>query len=156
MRNFNSEMFLEDLQTIFEIEENNLLQNDPNNNFESFISSFLVVLNKHAPLKLLPRREKKLFLKPWITKRIYNSIKTKNRLFRICYKHGDITKIAFYKTYCNKVTHLKRTSKIQYYNKLFNECNNNNSETWKLINTLITKKEKSTHKIIRDKISINE
>ena len=28
MRNFNSEMFLEDLQTIFETEEHNLLQND--------------------------------------------------------------------------------------------------------------------------------
>ena len=121
-----------------------------------FTSSLLEVLNKHAPLKQLSRREKKLSLKPWITKGIYNSIKTKNRSFRICYKHGDFNKIAFYKTYCNKLTHLKRTSKIQYYNKLFNECNNNNSETWKLINTLITKKAKSAHKIIPDKISINE
>ena len=87
---------------------------------------------------------------------INNSIKTKNRLFKICYKHGDFNKIAFSKTYCNKLTHLKRTFKIQYYNKLFNECNNNNSETWKLINTLITNKAKSAHKIIPDKISINE
>ena len=43
-------------------EENNLLQNDLNNNFESFISSFLEVLNKHAPLKQLSGREKKNFL----------------------------------------------------------------------------------------------
>ena len=61
MRNFNSEMFLEDLQTIFETEENNLLQNDLNNDFESFISSFLEVLNKHAPLKQLSRRKKTFF-----------------------------------------------------------------------------------------------
>ena len=60
---------------------------------------------------------------------MYNFIKTKNRLFKICYKHGDIIKIAFYKTYCNKLTHLKRTSKVQHYSKLFNKCSNNNSET---------------------------
>ena len=69
-------------------------------------------------------KRKKLSLKPWITKGIYNSIKTKNRLFRICYKHGDITKIVFYKTYCNKLTHLKRTFKIQSYNKLYGTIRN--------------------------------
>ena len=42
-----------------------------------FTSSLLEVLNKHAPLKQLSQREKKLSLKPWITKGIYNSIKTK-------------------------------------------------------------------------------
>ena len=127
---------------------------DLDNNFKSFISLFLEVLNKHTPLKQLSQREKKLSLKPWITKGIYDSIKTKNSLFRML-KYGDITKTAFYKTYCNKLSHLKKTSKVQYYNKLFNECNNNNSATWKLINTLITKKVKSTHKVISDKISIN-
>ena len=41
------------------------------------------VLNKHAPLKQLSRREKKLSLKPWITKGIYTSIKTKIDYFEL-------------------------------------------------------------------------
>ena len=112
MRNFNPELFLDDLNSkLHQIEENILIDNDIENNFQNFISFFFKLLNQHEPVKQLSRREKKLSKKPWITKGIYTSIKTKNRLFRACYKHGDISKVSFYKCFCNKLTHLKQISK---------------------------------------------
>ena len=83
-------------------------------------------------IKTAITERKKLSLKPWITKGIYTSIKTKNRLFRTCYKHGDSNKLLLYKSYSNKLTHLKKISKRQYYNNLFNEHRNNKTETWKI------------------------
>ena len=59
MRNFNPELFLGDLNSkLHQIEENILIDNDIENNFQNFISFFLKLLNQHAPVKQLSRREK--------------------------------------------------------------------------------------------------
>ena len=50
---------------------------------------------------------------------------------------------------------MKQISKQQYYNNLLNECNNDKLETWKIINTLISKTNKSSHNGIPDKILID-
>ena len=50
---------------------------------------------------------------------------------------------------------MKQISKQQYYNNLFNECNNDKLETWKIINTLISKTNKSSHNGIPEKILID-
>ena len=46
---------------------------------------------------------------------------------------------------------MKQISKQQYYNNLFNECNNDKLVTWKIINTLISKTNKSSHNGIPQK-----
>ena len=46
-------------------------------------SIFINTLDKHAPMKPMSRREIKLNAKPWITKEILISIKTRNRLFTV-------------------------------------------------------------------------
>ena len=72
MRNFTAERFIEDLSCRLDAMKNTILApSNLNDNFSSFIFLFLDLLNKHAPLKQLSRREKKLTLKPWITKGIY-------------------------------------------------------------------------------------
>ena len=52
-----------------------------NNNSKQLTSAFKFLLNKHAPLQPLSRREKRINEKPWISKGIPKSIKTKNKFF---------------------------------------------------------------------------
>ena len=50
----------------------------------SFVSSFKQITDMHSLLRLNSRKARKLALKPWITKGILKSIKTKNRFFNQC------------------------------------------------------------------------
>jgi len=56
------------------------------NDFYEFMHIFQKIINKHAPLRNLSRREKQLQAKPWITRGLLTSIKNKNRMFRKCYR----------------------------------------------------------------------
>ena len=89
-----------------------------------------------------------------ITKGIYTSIKTKNRLFQTCYKYGDRNKLLLYKSYSNKLAHLKKISKRQYYNNLFNEHRDNKTETWKIISNLISKNKSHPNKIFQKQLQL--
>ena len=61
-----------------------------------------------------------------------------------------------YKSYSNKLIHLKKISKCQYYDKLFNEHRDNKTETWKIINNLISKNKKSSQQNIPETIAIGK
>ena len=54
--------------------------------------------------------------KPWITKGILKSIKYKNRLYRMLCKDSfsNTQKVKEFKTYRNKLTIIKTTSKNNY------------------------------------------
>ena len=53
--------------------------------FDTLVSTFKNLLDKHVPLIRQSRRQRKLAHKPWITKAILISIRHKNRLFsKIC------------------------------------------------------------------------
>ena len=66
---------------------------DVNKDMSRITETFINTLNSHAPLKPMSRREKKLNEKPWITKGILISIRTKNKLFTSCYKCSEANKI---------------------------------------------------------------
>jgi len=54
---------------------------DVNTPFSRFALLFETTLNKHAPLKIMSRRQQQMHRKPWISKGILKSIKTKNTIF---------------------------------------------------------------------------
>ena len=58
-------------------------ENSFEENFCGFIEYIKTTIDNHAPLVKLPRRQKRLQAKPWITKGILNSIKTKQNLQKI-------------------------------------------------------------------------
>ena len=95
---------------------------------------FNSVLDKHAPMRPMSRKEKRLTDKPWITKDIFTSTKTKNRLYKKYFKNkNDNTKTfkqEFYKKYLNKLTHIKNLTKRTYYKKLLKTNYKNASKTW--------------------------
>ena len=94
IKNFLSNL-QEELQTIeisnFDISVNSISQN--------LTSSFKNVLDKHATLQKQSRKEKRLPQKPWISKGIFKSIKTENKLFRSHYRSSDPYKMLIYKNY---------------------------------------------------------
>ena len=95
----------------------------------------------------MSRREKKLNEKPWVTKGILNSIRTKNKLFTSCYKCSEANKIEFYKKYRNKLTHVKFLAKNQYYNNLLIENRSNPKKTWEILRQIIEGKNSSRNKL---------
>ena len=51
-----------------------------NSSLSTLLTSFENVLNKHAPLKTLSKRQERIKSKPWLTKGLLRSIRTKNKL----------------------------------------------------------------------------
>ena len=51
-----------------------------------FLNSFSEIVNLHAPLRTLTRKQLHLSTKPWISKSVLKSIQKKNAMFRHCYK----------------------------------------------------------------------
>ena len=103
----------------------------------NFIDGFADIVNVHAPLKLRNRRQQKQKLKPWLTKAILKSIKTKNKLYTKCYKQNNPESIAYYKKYLNKLTFIKRLAKEQYYTSQLLKHKQDISKQWSIINELL-------------------
>ena len=114
--------------------------NDSKNLHEStsqVIDKVKTITNKHAPMKEISSRKKRLFDRPWITKGILKSIKKKQKMYRTHYLSNNLQKQHEYKRYCNRLNQLKKKSKDDYYSKQFNAAKHNLKYTWKLIGTLI-------------------
>ena len=61
--------------------------------------------------------------KPWITDALRTSIKRKSKLYKIKNKNTAIKEM--YNSYRNKLTHLLRISRKEYFSKLFAENKHN-------------------------------
>ena len=75
--------------------------------FENYLNTVNTLINSHAPLKKLNKKQRKFQQKPWVTKGIQNTIEKKNRLFKKYIKYGDSNKNIFheeYKTYKNSLS----------------------------------------------------
>ena len=95
-------------------------------------------------MKKLSKSKLKLQLKPLITKSILKSIRYTNKLYKkLCKnKFDNKLKLQEYKTYRNKLTKIRTISKKLYYEKRLQNCCNNSSETWKVINHITKRKKK--------------
>ena len=83
MKHFILEEFLTDLDnklSTYSIKLSN--KKNVNQDVLNLTSIFRKPLDKHAPMRPMSRKEKRLNEKPWITRSILTSIKTKNRLFK--------------------------------------------------------------------------
>ena len=108
--------------------------------FNNFIDGFSNIINHHMPIKAAPQKRRKTNHKPWLTKGILNSIKTKNKLFRKSYKQNNVQLTTFYKKYSNKLTTVKRTAKQQYYQSQLSIFRKNTTKTWGIIKQILGKR----------------
>ena len=138
---FSNQSFLQDFEKINWNQVFQLNQNNVNITFENYLSTVNTLINSHAPLKKLNKKQRKLQQKLWITKGIQIAIEKKNRLFKKHSKCGDSNKNIFhqeYKTYRNSLSTLLKQSKKSHYNNYFRNNINNIKNTWKGIKSIIS------------------
>ena len=137
-KQFHPEKFAMHLSTNL---EENFTSNpeNPNEEFNNFFKIFKSSVDHNAPLIKLSRKLTKLASKPWITKGLLNSIKTKNKLYKKAMNSGIASEFQKYRKFNNILTHLKKKAKLNFYKTQLFENSNTPRETWKTINKVIGK-----------------
>ena len=153
-KHFNTEAFCNDICSLMESPKYLIKISNPDLAMTNFINDIKNMVTRHTPLKKLSRKEAKTRSRPWLTKGLLKSIKTKNLLFCQRYKQQKTHLISKYKNYFNKLTRLKQVAKKNYYQNELNKHKNNLSKQWKLINEIISHK-KYQRQIINVILDIN-
>ena len=95
------------------------------------------LINHHAPLVKLSRKQIRLYNKPWITRGILVSIKNKQRLYQSHFFNGTPDTICFFKQYANMLKRVKQMSKAMHYKNKFDEIKHNLKEIWKTVSSVL-------------------
>ena len=132
----NETEFLNDIQSINWTKEFSNCDN-ASELFDTFYTSLNSIVEKHIPLKQLSAKELKQLSKPWITKGLKTSIDMKNKLYRKYLKNRSPYYHSKFKLYRNKLNHLIKISKSNYYRKYFTSNRSNMKNTWKGIKEII-------------------
>ena len=82
---------------------------------------------------------------PWLSEGLKQSIKFKNKLYRIQVKHPTSFNKTYYKQYRNKLHYLINLEEKKYYQNLILENRSNMRETWKIIKRVINRNKTSRH-----------
>ena len=98
-------------ESLYVLESISKKEMDANDIYERFHQQFPKLLDKHAPMKAISKREQKQELKPWITKGMHKSIRVKNELYTNFIKTQDIFYYNRYKIMRDKINHLLRSEK---------------------------------------------
>ena len=117
---------------------------DINSKFEILGDELEKVLDKNVPVQKLSRKETRLKLRPWISTGILNSIKKRNKRYKILCKtkfQDNELKIQ-YKKYRNILTHTKEKAKRNYFHRKLEYSKGDIKKTWGVINDLIGKSKK--------------
>ena len=159
--NFNCDNFVDDVCCLADRLSIDLASTTRNFNLNldnictNFIVGFSEIVNEHAPLKTFSKRQRKQKLKPWITKAILKSIKTKNRLYNKCYKQDNPELIAHYKKYLNKLTSIKRLAKERYYTSQLLKHKQDVTKLWTIINELLDQSKRCSNTTIHKLTTID-
>ena len=92
MKNFILENFIFELNSQLSGINFDSAHKNVNSHAHELTTLFKAVLDKHAPLRAMSQNKKRLSKKPWITRGLLKSIRTKNKLFKTCYKSDDVAK----------------------------------------------------------------
>ena len=125
-----------------------LAEEDVNITYNKFVNMFTNLFNTNCPVNTSNitqgKRKNKRPDKPWMTSCLKNACKKKNMLYKQFLKNRTIEREAKYKKYKNKLTAILRYSEKQHYSDMLELNKMNMKETWKILNTLINKKKKSS------------
>ena len=138
-------------------------KSDVNFSMNQYLPKIDSILETHASLKKLNKKELKFSTKSWITQGLQNSIKKKNNIYSkfVKCKNQKLKELyhSNYKTYRNLLSTLLKRVKEKYFTKFFNENIKDIKKTWIGIKSLVSMKHKNndTPSIIRnDKKYIND
>ena len=89
-------------------------------------------------MRKLTRKQQKLINKPWISRGILKSIKTKQKLYLTHFVNGNLEQKQLYKKYANKLTKVKFAAKKLYYQDKLVTSKNNTAEVWRIVKSLLS------------------
>ena len=140
-KNFDAIKFQEDLRNKILTDITNY--ENINESYDFFHKNYQTILNKHAPVKSLTKKQQELERKPWVTKGILTSTKIKSQLYKK-FKKSKLNKdYQKFKIYRNTINSLLRKSKKHFYKEYFTTHANNIKKTWKGINGILNRNSKS-------------
>ena len=115
----------------------NFSKNDPNQNYNLLTDKFLVIVNKHAPLK-------KKFVRgnnaPFMNREFQKEIHVRSRLRNKYWVEPSAENKAAYKKQRNKCVKIRRTSIIRYMYKTSEKGIETNKSFWNFIKPFMTNK----------------
>ena len=125
------------------IDWNSLLSgiNDPQLAFSIFHTRFSLLYNRYFPLKKVKLGYKTN--KPWLTKAMKNSIRTKNKLYIRYLKHPSFLNEQSYLRYKSKLNYLLRKLERNYIESMLKKHKSNLKKTWQIMKDVINRKRKS-------------
>ena len=142
--NFNETAFIRECQSV-NWEDVVPTCSDANHMFNSFSAKLSEIVDTHVPVKQISRTELKLRSKSWITPAIRKSIRIKYNLYKKFLTTKSIYYHSKFKYYRNKLNHLIKISKKQYYSNYFNSNQGNPKKIWTGIKRIITCKSKCNY-----------
>ena len=128
LKNFNKEELVADTININWLQILSPGKMESNYSFDMFDKQVNELVNKHAPLKKLNKKDFKMQAKPWITPGIIKSIRRRDKLLRLYIKTEGNHKEEIhneYKRIRNKIIDLIRKSKKNHFKNLFIENTKN-------------------------------
>ena len=140
-KKINRDKFEQDLEHINWVEALKVNDKNVDTSLGNFLQIFNSLLEEHAPLKQIIKKEIKTKSKPWVTTGILISIRNKNKIYnKFCkakyQKRKDLLHQQF-KNYRNILSNLTKKSKENYYKEYFQENKNNLIKVWKGIKDII-------------------
>ena len=103
--------------------------------YEAFLNKFTSLYDKIFAVTVKSKPVKK----PWITKGILKSSKTKQRLYYKCLKSKTYEHEIRYKNYRKLFESIKQRAKSQYYSKMILHYKDNKKKTWEITKEVIGK-----------------
>ena len=89
-------------------------------------------------MRKLTRDQQKLINKPWISRIILKSIKTKQKMYLSHIVNGNLQQKQLYKKYAHKLTKVKFAAKKLYNQDKLKTSKNNTSKVWRIIKSLLS------------------
>ena len=139
-KNFSDDAFKDELR---ELDWSLVTENsEVNLGFNTFVRLVNRILDKHAPIKVIEKKENKITSKPWITRGIKTSMKIRDKFYKQMIKtkskQQKLSRHNSYKKYRNKIAQLLRISKQTYYQNCFDKNKKNSKRIWQGIHKIIS------------------
>ena len=112
---------------------------DSNMQYTHFTTAVGKLIDKHFPLKTI-RMNYNTIRNSWITRGIIRTIKRKNKLYRAKLKNPTPKYTKKFRHYRNKLNHLIRFTKKNYYKSKLDKAQGDMRATWRIINEILNKK----------------
>ena len=110
--------------------------------FTLFHTRYSLLYNRYFPLKKVKLGYKTN--KPWLTRGIKNSIRTKNKLYIRSLKHPSFLNEQSYLRYKSKLNYLLRKLERNYIESMLKKHKSNLKKTWQIMKDIINRRRKSS------------